>query len=98
MVNDYGVFYMIQSLPFGGTKLSGFGKFNGPEGLRAFCRQKAFLTDRFQVAASVPSFIRYPTTPKAHLIMEQAVEFIFNNSWWNSLKAGVQMVKLLLSK
>lgn len=31
-VNDFGVNYLIQSLPFGGVKESGFGRFAGPEG------------------------------------------------------------------
>jgi acyl-CoA reductase-like NAD-dependent aldehyde dehydrogenase len=37
-VNDFGVSYLIQSLPFGGLKESGFGRFAGPEGL--LCRKK----------------------------------------------------------
>jgi acyl-CoA reductase-like NAD-dependent aldehyde dehydrogenase len=31
-VNDWAMPPLIQSLPFGGCKLSGFGRFNGPEG------------------------------------------------------------------
>ncbi len=44
-VNDFGLAYMIQSLPFGGRKISGFGKINGREGLRACCNAKAIVTD-----------------------------------------------------
>lgn len=46
-INDFGVGYLIQSLPFGGSKISGFGRFGGPEGLREFSRQKSVVTDRF---------------------------------------------------
>jgi len=46
-INDFGVGYLIQSLPFGGTKISGFGRFGGPEGLREFSRQKSVVADRF---------------------------------------------------
>ena len=38
--NDYATTYMCQSLPFGGLKESGFGKFAGVEGLRGCCITK----------------------------------------------------------
>ena len=41
-VNDFATFYVCQ-LPFGGTKGSGYGRFMGPEGLRALCNQKVTL-------------------------------------------------------
>lgn len=34
VINDWGLAQLVQSLPMGGVKISGFGKFNGPEGLR----------------------------------------------------------------
>lgn len=47
VVNDYGVAYICQSLPFGGVRVSGFGRINGPEGLKECCVTKAVLTDRY---------------------------------------------------
>lgn len=38
---------MLQSLPFGGVKDSGFGRFAGIEGLRACCLVKSVVEDRF---------------------------------------------------
>lgn len=37
----------FQSLPFGGVKESGFGRFAGVEGLRACCLVKAVVEDRW---------------------------------------------------
>merc|ERR1712079_332583 len=45
-VNDFGVNYMIQSLPFGGVNESGFGRFAGEEGLRACCLERSIVEDR----------------------------------------------------
>jgi acyl-CoA reductase-like NAD-dependent aldehyde dehydrogenase len=41
-VNDFATFYVCQ-LPFGGTKGSGYGRFMGPEGLRALCNAKVLI-------------------------------------------------------
>ncbi|CAI5950572.1 unnamed protein product [Closterium sp. NIES-64] len=46
-INDFGCTYMCQSLPFGGVKESGFGRFAGVEGLRGCCNEKAIVEDRF---------------------------------------------------
>ena len=32
-VNGFGLGYLVQSLPFGGVRASGFDRFSGPEGL-----------------------------------------------------------------
>lgn len=37
----------MQSLPFGGVKESGFGRFAGIEGLRACCLVKSVVEDRW---------------------------------------------------
>ncbi len=46
-INDFSMAYMANELPFGGIGGSGFGRLNGPEGLRACCDIKAVLDDRF---------------------------------------------------
>jgi hypothetical protein len=45
-INDFGLCYMVQDLPFGGAKSSGFGRINGRDGLRACTNIKATLSDR----------------------------------------------------
>jgi len=61
-VNDFGVFYMNQDLPFGGVKGSGFGRFAGPEGLRALTAPKAVTVDRWPslLQTSIPAVLDYP--------------------------------------
>jgi len=61
-VNDFGVFYLNQDLGFGGVKASGFGRFAGPEGLRALTCPKAVTIDRWPslIQTSIPPPLQYP--------------------------------------
>lgn len=58
-VNDFGSYYM-SSLPFGGMKGSGYGRFNGEEGLRGLCNLKSVCKDRFGfIKTSIPGRLDY---------------------------------------
>jgi acyl-CoA reductase-like NAD-dependent aldehyde dehydrogenase len=46
LINDFGLTYMVQDLPFGGVKASGFGRLNGRAGLHGMCNVKAVVEDR----------------------------------------------------
>lgn len=61
-VNDFGVFYLNQDLPFGGTKASGYGRFGGPEGLRSLTLTKVIIVDRWPslIQTSIPKVLDYP--------------------------------------
>ncbi|KAI4525812.1 Aldehyde/histidinol dehydrogenase [Schizophyllum commune] len=61
-INDFAVFYMNQDLPFGGCKASGYGRFGGPEGLRALTNPKAIMVDRWPnlIQTSIPPVLDYP--------------------------------------
>jgi acyl-CoA reductase-like NAD-dependent aldehyde dehydrogenase len=74
VVNDYGVAYMMQALPFGGVGNSGFGRINGPEGLRACCYAKAIVEDRIPLGRSV-SF--HPVRPHSYALVQSAVRLIY---------------------
>ena len=60
-VNDFAVYYPV-SLPFGGVKGSGYGRFGGEEGLRGLCNLKAVCSDRFPgwIETGIPPALDYP--------------------------------------
>jgi len=93
-VNDFGLAYMIQSLPFGGVKISGFGKINGREGLRACCNEKAIVTDRFPVRQGMALYpIRAATLP----LVTGAVEAIYGSGIVKKARGAVQVLRSLIS-
>jgi acyl-CoA reductase-like NAD-dependent aldehyde dehydrogenase len=92
-VNDFGMVPMVQSLPFGGVRSSGFGAFNGAEGLRGFSRTHAVVTDRFPVRSQTPKFLQYPVNKNAVHVTQAAVSMIYGKSWIDSAKALVDLAK-----
>ncbi|KAH9580083.1 Aldehyde dehydrogenase domain [Trypanosoma melophagium] len=70
-INDFGINYLCQSLPFGGVKISGFDRFAGREGLRGNCVARASTRDRIPgVKTTIPPVLRYPITEAAFSFME----------------------------
>ncbi|KAM9953324.1 hypothetical protein ACTFIR_008389 [Dictyostelium discoideum] len=95
-INDYGASYLIQDLPFGGCKESGFGRFNGPEGLRGFSREVSILTDRFGIKTPVPRLIRYPIDPASVGIIRQAIYMIYQRGIVNKLRAAINFTSQVI--
>jgi aldehyde dehydrogenase (NAD+) len=61
-INDFGVNYLVQALPFGGIKFSGFDRFAGPEGLRACCLMKSVVVDKVSfIKTSIPAPLQVTT-------------------------------------
>lgn len=96
-VNDFASSYMCQSLPFGGVKESGFGRFAGVEGLRACCLVKSVVEDRWWplVKTVIPKPIQYPVAENGFEFQESVVEMLYGLNIWDRLRALVTVVKLL---
>jgi acyl-CoA reductase-like NAD-dependent aldehyde dehydrogenase len=63
-VNDFGAYYAC-SLPFGGVKGSGYGRFGGAEGLQGLCSIKAVCEDAWWaklmgLQTNIPPQLQYP--------------------------------------
>lgn len=92
VVNDYGLAYMMQSLPFGGTKISGVGKINGREGLRACCLEKAVVTDRLPFGKAVAI---HPIREHTYQVVESAVTLLYAGNFATRLEAAGALVRRL---
>ncbi|KAK3188580.1 hypothetical protein Dsin_028141 [Dipteronia sinensis] len=96
-INDFASNYMCQSLPFGGVKDSGFGRFAGVEGLRACCLVKSVVEDRWwpYIKTKIPKPIQYPVAENAFELQESLVEALYGLNIWDRLRALVNTLKLI---
>ncbi|KAK9724939.1 hypothetical protein RND81_05G110500 [Saponaria officinalis] len=96
-INDFATSYMCQSLPFGGVKDSGCGRFAGIEGLRACCLVKAVVEDRWwpYIKTKIPKPIQYPVAENAFEFQQSLVEALYGLNIWDRLRALVKVVKVL---
>jgi len=99
IINDWGLAMMVQSLPFGGVKVSGFGKFNGPEGLRDFCYQKAYVTDKYGFSVPAPKQVLcYPTTPGAHKLAVEFIKIVYEQGIGAKTGAVLRLLKKIVTR
>ena len=75
-INDFGLCYVNQDLPFGGTKYSGYGVMNGRDGLRAYTTPKAILADRFPL--EIPPEL-FPVGPKDYDSAKASMRLLFGS-------------------
>ncbi|XP_026457430.1 aldehyde dehydrogenase 22A1-like isoform X2 [Papaver somniferum] len=99
-INDFASNYMCQSLPFGGVKHSGFGRFAGIEGLRACCLVKSVVEDRWwpYIKTKIPKPIQYPVAENSFEFQESLVEALYGLNIWDRLRALVNVLKILSEK
>jgi acyl-CoA reductase-like NAD-dependent aldehyde dehydrogenase len=84
VINDYGLAYMMQSAPFGGVRISGFGRINGREGLRACCNIKTVVGDRLPIHQGV-SF--YPIKKATFPLLQNVISIIYGSGVSSRFKA-----------
>jgi acyl-CoA reductase-like NAD-dependent aldehyde dehydrogenase len=86
-VNEFGgITYMVQDLPFGGMKESGFGRLNGRDGLRALTHPRAILEDRLPIGFANKLF---PVAPASFGATHATVEMMYGPGLRRRLR-GVQ--------
>jgi acyl-CoA reductase-like NAD-dependent aldehyde dehydrogenase len=89
-INDFGLCYLNQDLPFGGVKHSGFGRMNGRDGLRAYTNAKAVLSDRFPF--QVPPKL-YPVKPGDYAKARSTIRLLFARRWRDKLSALLSLLR-----
>ncbi len=92
VVNDYGLAYMMQDLPFGGVKISGVGKINGREGLRACCNAKAVVRDRIPVRKGIAV---YPVRAATEPLISETIRVIYSRGPVAKVRAAGRAAKAL---
>lgn len=91
--NDFGINYLVQSLPFGGTKASGYGRFGGEEGLRACCQLVAVTEDKSKLMeTNLPPAWKYPIAKNSFEAAAGLVELAYADT----LSAKLAGLKTLL--
>jgi len=95
VINDYGIAYMIQSLPFGGVGISGIGRINGREGLRACCNTKAVVTDRLPLGKGVSV---YPIQKTTYALVREISSLVYSQGIGARAKHAAKAAKLFVDE
>lgn len=94
-INDFGLCYLNQDLPFGGVKYSGYGRMNGRDGLRSYTNHKAVLSDRFSF--EIPPKL-YPVGKFDYDSAKSSVNLMFSASFKTRCLALAQLAWIAVKK
>jgi acyl-CoA reductase-like NAD-dependent aldehyde dehydrogenase len=90
-INDFGLCYVNQDLPFGGTKYSGYGVMNGRDGLRAYTTPKAILGDRFPL--EIPPQL-FPVGAKDYESAKASIRLLFGSGPRYRFRSLMQLMRV----
>ena len=91
-INDWALMYMVQDLPFGGVKGSGFGRLNGREGLRACTNHKAVIEDRLPIHRAIELF---PTKRSDYELAREGIRLLYGRGLPTKLDALAELAKVM---
>jgi hypothetical protein len=83
---------MVQELPFGGVKESGFGRLNGRDGLRALTHPRALLEDRLPLRMANKLF---PVAPSSFKATRAAIDLMYGPGLGRRLRGVRGLVRAL---
>lgn len=89
-INDFGLCYLNQDLPFGGVKYSGYGRMNGRDGLRSYTNQKAVMWDRSRFS---PAPVLFPVGAKDYDIGKATVGLMFGRGLKIKLVSLLKLIR-----
>ncbi|HZS35363.1 MAG TPA: aldehyde dehydrogenase family protein [Polyangia bacterium] len=95
VVNDFGLAYMANALPFGGVRGSGYGRLNGREGIRAMCNIKSVMEDRFALHKPVKL---YPVKLGDFERTRHTIELLYRRSPLQRLESAFALVRTLFRR
>lgn len=95
VINDFAMHYMAQDLPFGGVRGSGFGRLNGPEGLRGMCNTKAVVSDRLPFHNALKM---YPVKPAAYDTARGVFKVLYSGTLAGRARGLVDIGRALLRR
>jgi len=79
------------NLPFGGCKLSGFGRFKGLAGFHSFSMSKSVLIDK---NSDLIESHWYPYNQDKHNLFKKMITALYSGNIWGVLKALIFSIKL----
>jgi aldehyde dehydrogenase (NAD+) len=96
-LNDFGINYLCQALPFGGVMDSGFDRFAGVEGLRGCCNMRAVTSDRVTgIRTSIPPPLQYPIKRSGFVFVSGLVDMFYAPSLVAKLGGIVKLLSAAL--
>lgn len=99
-VNDFGAYYAC-SMPFGGVKGSGYGRFGGEEGLRGLSNIKSVCEDAIWakwlgIGTQIPPKLQYPVSGHGWEVCKGVVGTGYAIGWREWLDSIIALVATLL--